>query len=252
MSRSKLEIIICTVLLALIFGLSLALRIAVPWEHVFAGHWIKLTDNDAYYYMRLLDNLSHHFPLLGQFDPYSIYPAGKDLTGQPLFYVYFMGFFTWLFGGLSPSQQVIDRVGVFFPAVMGALLVFPVFIIGRAVFNKWAGLTAALFIALIPGDFLVRTLLGNTDIHVMEIFFSTLFMLFLLLAVQSGKSLALYPWQQVNRHTLIKPLIYCVIAGLCLGIYILSWEGALFFVFISFVWLVAQLIINHLRGLPSV
>ena len=162
-----------------------------------------------------------------------------------------MGFFTWVFGGAAPSQQVVDMVGVYFPAVMGALLVFPVFFIGRAVFNKWAGLTAALFIALLPGEFLVRTLLGNTDAHIMEIFFSTFFMLFLVLAVQSGKSLELYPWQQVKRRTLIKPVIYCLLAGLCLGIYIISWAGALFFVLISFAWLVAQLIINHLRGTPS-
>ncbi len=251
MGRLKLEFIICAVLLACIFILSLTLRIAIPWDHVFSGQWIKLTDNDAYYYMRLLDNLSHHFPLLGQFDPYSIFPAGKDLTGQPLFFVYFMGFFTWLFGGAIPSQHVVDIVGVFFPAVMGALLVFPVFFIGKAVFNKWAGLTAALFIALIPGEFLVRTLLGNTDIHCMEIFFSTLFMLFLILSVSAGKNITLFPWQKVDRHALLKPAIYCVIAGLCLGIYIISWNGALFFVFISFAWLVAQLIINHLRGQPS-
>ncbi|MCX6005982.1 MAG: oligosaccharyl transferase, archaeosortase A system-associated [Chloroflexi bacterium] len=251
MGRSKLEFIICAVLLVCIFAVSLTLRIAIPWDHVFAGQWTKLTDNDAYYYMRLLDNLSHHFPLLGQFDTYSIFPAGKNLTGQPLFFIYFMGFFTWLFGGAVPSQQVVDMVGVFFPAVMGASLVFPVFFIGKAVFNKWAGLTAALFIALIPGEFLVRTLLGNTDIHVMEIFFSTLFMLFLILSVSAGKNITLSPWQQLNHRTLIKPAIYCVIAGLCLGIYIISWNGALFFVFISFAWLVAQLIINHLRGLPS-
>ncbi len=251
MGRLKIEFIICAILLFCIFVLSLTLRIAIPWDHVFSGQWIKLTDNDAYYFVRLLDNLSHHFPLLGQFDPYSIFPAGKSLTGQPMFFIYFMGFFTWLFGGATPSQHVVDMVAVYFPAVMGALLVFPVFFIGKAVFNKWAGLTAAMFIALIPGEFLVRTLLGNTDIHVMEIFFSTLFMLFLILSVSAGKNITLFPWQQVNRRTLIKPAIYCVIAGLCLGIYILSWEGALFFVLISFIWLVVQLIINHLHGLPS-
>ncbi|MGD0855513.1 MAG: oligosaccharyl transferase, archaeosortase A system-associated [Dehalococcoidia bacterium] len=251
MRRSQIEFIICAGLLVCIFVLSLTLRIAVPWNYVFAGQWIKLTDNDAYYFVRLLDNISHHFPLIGQTDPYSIFPGGKSLTGQPMFFIYFMGFFTWLFGGATPTQQVIDMVAVYLPAIMGALLVFPVFFAGRALFNKWAGLTAALFIALIPGEFLVRTLLGNTDIHVMEIFFSTLFMLFLILSVSAGKNIILSPWQQINRRTLIKPAIYCVIAGLCLGIYILSWEGALFFVLISFVWLVAQLIINHLRGLPS-
>jgi dolichyl-phosphooligosaccharide-protein glycotransferase len=248
MSRPKLEFIICAVILTVIFALSLSLRIAVPWDHVFTANWIKLTDNDAYYYVRLLDNISHHFPLLGQVDPYSISPAGKDLTGQPMFFIYLMGFFTWLFGGSAPAQHIVDTVAVYFPAVMGALLVFPVFFASRALFNKWAGLVAALFIALLPGEFLVRTLLGNADIHIMEIFFSTLFMLFLILSVNAGKNISLSPWQQVNRHSLIKPAVFSLLAGVSLGIYILSWEGALFFVFISFVWLLLQLIINHLRG----
>ena len=173
MSRSRIEIIICAVLLVLIFALSLSLRIAVPWDHVFMAQWIKCTSNDAYFYMRLLDNLSAHFPQLGSFDPYSVYPSGVDLGGNRLFFVYFMGFFTWLFGGTAAPQQIVDTVGVFFPAVMGALLVFPIFHIGRAVFNKWAGIVASLFIALIPGEFLSahasgqhgHPCLGNIFLH---------------------------------------------------------------------------------------
>ena len=175
MTRSRIETTTGAVLLALIFVLSLTLRIAVPWDHVFTGQWIKFTDNDAYFYMRLLDNLSAHFPQLGGLDPYFLYPSGAALDGQRLFFVHFMGLFTWLSGGAAPSQQIVDTVGVFFPAALGSLLVFPVFFIGRSIFNKWAGLAASLFIALIPGEFLVRTLLGNTDIHALEIFFSTLF-----------------------------------------------------------------------------
>lgn len=251
MSRSRKEAIILAVLLTAIFALSLTLRTAVPWDKVFAGQWVKLTDNDAYYYVRLLDNISSHYPLLGQFDPYSIFPDGKDLAGQPMFFVYFMGFFTWLLGGSQAAQHTVDLVAVYFPAVLGALLVFPVFFIGRAAFNKWAGLAAALFIALIPGEFLVRTLLGNTDIHVMEIFFSTLFMLFLLTATLAGKGITVYPLQKAGFRPFIRPVVFSILAGLCLGIYLLSWQGALFFILISFTWLVVQVIMNHLRGIPS-
>ena len=54
-----------------------------------------------------------------------------------------------------------------------------------------------------------------------------------------------------TRRKLVKPCIYSLIAGLLLGLYLLSWEGALFFVLISFVWLVLQTIINHVRGVAS-
>ena len=251
MSRTNLQNAICYSLLALIFLLSLVLRMAIPWEQVFVGNWVKFTDNDAYFYVRLLDNLSQHFPLLSSFDPYYIYPGGRDLSGQPLFFVYLMGLLAWLFGGGAPSQHTVDLVGVFFPAVIGALLVFPVFFIGRTIFNKWAGLAAAGFIALMPGEFLIRTLLGNTDSHALEIFFSTLFMLFLLLSVHCGKSIAFYPLNSGERGRLVRPLVYSMLAGLCLGLYLLSWAGALLFVFISFSWLVLQFIVNHLDGRPG-
>ena len=251
MNRPRIEIAACAVILALIFLTSLAMRIGIPWDHVFTGQWVKFTDNDAYFYVRLLDNLSHHFPALGSFDPYFIYPGGGDLTNQSLFMVYFIGFIAWLFGGGSPSQYTVDLVAAYFPAVLGALLVFPVFFIGKALFNKWAGLIAAAFTALMPGEFLIRTLLGFTSTHALEIFFSTLFMLFIILAVKAGKQVTLPPHYSAGRRRLIVPLIYSIIAGICLGFYLLSWQGALLFVLISFVWLVLQSIIDHLRGKPT-
>ncbi len=252
MSRPRIELIVCLALLIAIFILSLVLRISVPWDHVFVGDWVKFTDNDAYYYMRLLDNLARHFPQLSHFDPYNIYPSGRDFSEEPLFYVYMMGFFAWLFGGGAPSQHLVDLVGVYFPAVLGALLVFPVFLIGKLIFNKWAGLVAALLMALMPGEFLVRTLLGNTDIHVVELFFTTFFITFLLLAIEDGKTLKLPQPQGEGPRKLARPLVYSLLAGLCLGIYLLSWRGALLFVFISFMWLVVQTISDHLRGRSTV
>jgi dolichyl-diphosphooligosaccharide--protein glycosyltransferase len=252
MTRPANQTIICAAILALAFITSLALRVAVPWDQVFSGGWIKFTDNDAYFYVRLLDNLSRHFPQLGSYDPYNIYPVGRDLTGQPLFFVYCMGFFAWLLGGGHPSQQIVDLVGVYFPAILGALLVFPVFFIGRAIFNKWAGLVAAGCIALMPGEFLIRTLLGNTDSHALEIFLSTLFMLFLLLSIKAGAGLTSPPWQQGKLKKNVKPLIFGALAGVCLGMYILSWQGAPLFIFISFVWLTLQAVSDHVRGRPLI
>jgi dolichyl-diphosphooligosaccharide--protein glycosyltransferase len=251
MSRTRIEITACAVILMLIFLASLSLRIGIPWSHVFVRQWVKFTDNDAYFYMRLLDNLSDHFPSLGSFDPYFIYPAGKDLANQPLFMVYFMGFFAWLFGGGSPSQHIVDLVAVFSPAVLGALLVFPIFFIGRAIFNKWAGLIAAAFAALIPGEFLIRTLLGFTSTHAFEIFLSTLFMLFIMLSIKTGKLITFPPSVVGGLRQHIIPLVYGAAAGISLGLYLLAWAGALLFVFISFVWLVVQVIVDHAHGRPT-
>lgn len=249
MKRIQSETIICAVLLLLVFALSLGLRVSLPWEEVFGGTTVKMTDNDAYFYMRLLDNLCAHFPLLGSYDPYNIFPAGRELSGQPLFMVYLMGFFAWLLGGGAPSPQAVDLVGAYFPAVLGALLVFPAFFIGRALYNKWAGLAAALLITLMPGEFLARTLLGNTDTHVLEIFLSTLFMLCLLLGAEKGRRLASF--KAPEKGGIGRMTAWAALAGVCLGLYVASWAGAALFVLISLAWLTLQFISDHLRGIST-
>ena len=48
-----------------------------------------------------------------------------------------------------------------------------------------------------------------------------------------------------------KPFIYSLLAGVFLGIYFLTWGGALLFVFIILAYLVVQFIIDHLKSRPT-
>jgi len=52
----------------------------------------------------------------------------------------------------------------------------------------------------------------------------------------------------MDLRNLRKPLIYVLLAGIALGIYLLTWIGALLFVFILFAYMIVQYIIDHLRG----
>ncbi|PJB49989.1 MAG: hypothetical protein CO103_03600, partial [Chloroflexi bacterium CG_4_9_14_3_um_filter_45_9] len=51
-----------------------------------------------------------------------------------------------------------------------------------------------------------------------------------------------------NWAIITKPLIYTLLAGIFLGIYLLTWVGGLLLVFIIFAWLVIQFLIEHLSG----
>ena len=76
MRRNKSTVkIIIGILLALSVGISLYLRIYLPYDQVFTGDWIKYTGIDAYFHMRLIDNFVQNFPQLTDFDPYFIYPG---------------------------------------------------------------------------------------------------------------------------------------------------------------------------------
>jgi len=241
--------LVAGIIVALFFGVALYLRTALPYDQVFSGDWIKFTTVDAYFHMRIVDNLVYNFPHLNLFDPYMLYPGGGGPGSCP-FFDYLLAGIIWLIGLGSPTQHTIDVVGVYFPAVLGALTVIPVYFIGKELFNRGAGVISAGLIAILPGEFLGRSILGSTDYHVAETLFTTVAMLFLILAVKAARQrqLSFNSIKHGNWAIITKPLVYSLLAGLFLGIYFLTWMGALLFVFIISVYLIIQFIIDHLRG----
>jgi len=236
------------IIITLCFGISLIFRICLPYDQVFSGDWIKFTSIDAYYQMRIVDNMTYNFPHLTDFDPYLIYPGGGGF-GEIHFFNWLLSGVNWVFGLGSPTQHTVDVIGVYFPAILAALTVIPVYFIGKALFNRWAGVIAAALTAMLPGEYLGRTILGFTDQHVAETLFATIAMLFLILAIKtaSQRQLTLGHFIQRDWKVIIKPLIYSLLAGIFLGIYLITWLGGLLFVFIIALYFIIQFIIDHLK-----
>ena len=233
----------------IIFGIALFLRIYFSYHNVFADGWVNFQETDCYYQMRNVMILALHFPHRMLFDPYFSYPGGSAIGSPPFFYL-FLGFFAWLFGAGSPTEKVIETVGAYVPAILGALVTVPVFFIGKEVFNKKAGLIAAALVAILPGQFVWRSMLGFPDYHILETLLTAVTMMFLVLAVKSARqkgisfrSIGVRDWKALR-----KPLIYSLFAGIALGLYLLAWVGGGLFIFIIFVFAVIQYVIDHLRG----
>ena len=241
--------LIAGIILTLLIGIALYLRVYLPYDHVFSGEWIKFTGVDAYYHMRLVDNLLSHFPQHITFDPYTFYPHGHTI-GWPPFFDGLLAGIIWLIGLGSPSQHTIDVVGVYFPAILGALTLIPVYFIGKELFNRWVGVLSAGLVTLLPSGFLSKSILGFTDHHVAETLFTTVTILFLILAIKSAKQKQLvFDHLKCGEWAIIgKPLLYSLLAGIFLGIYLLTWVGGLLFIFLIFVYFIIQSISDHLRG----
>lgn len=233
----------------IIFGIALFLRTYFPYHNVFADGWVNFQETDCWYQMRQVQSLALHFPHRNLFDPYFIYPGGSAIGSPPFFYL-LLGFLAWLFGAGSPSEQVIEAVGAYVPAIMGALVTVPVYFIGKELFNRKAGLLAAALIAILPGQFLWRTMLGFPDYHVAETLFTAVTMMFLILALKRAgqKGISFRSVQARDWKALRKPLIYSLFAGVALGLYLLTWTGGGLFIFIIFVFAIIQFVIDHLRG----
>jgi len=237
------------VALALIFGLALFIRIYFRQDDVFGSGWVRFAETDPWYHIRLLENLLQHFPQRISFDPYTFFPFGRNVFFAPFFDL-ILGFFVWVIGWGSPSQNTLEVVAAYFPAVAGALITIPVFFLGKELFNKNTGLICALLVAFMPGNFLARSLLGVTDHHVIEIIFRTVTLLFLILLIKSSREneIRFSDVIHFNWGRCRKPLLFSVLCGISLAFYMLSWVGGLIFLLIIFACFVVLFIVDHLSG----
>jgi oligosaccharyl transferase (archaeosortase A-associated) len=270
--------LLITVLLIIFFAISLIFRVVYPYDDVFTSEGIKFTSNDAYFHMRTVDSLVHNFPRATEFDPYLIYP-NKYGGLAPSFMDWFLALIIIIVGLGSPTAHTIDVIGVYFPAILAALTVIPVFFIGKVLFNRWVGVFAAALTAILPGEFLGRSILGFTDNHIAETLLSTVAVLFIILALKaasekqlslshftgknrgntvnpavkesSEKQLAPPPITGGNRGNIIKPIVFSILAGLFLGLYLITWQGGLMFVFIITLYFIIQFIVNHFKQKSS-
>jgi len=250
--RKLPPIVIVGIILAALCGISLYIRIALPYDQIFVNDWVWFRETDAYYYMRNIENLVNNFPHFNSFDPYMLYPGGGGGLARP--------FFPWLVAGIirlvshgAPTLHTMEAVAAYMPAILGTLTLIPVYFIGKELFNRWVGVISAALVAILPGEFLHRSLLGFTDHHVAEVLFSTVTILFLIMAIKRAREREISFGHLLNRDwsTITKPLVYTLLAGVFLGIYLLSWRGGLLFVFIIFLYLAIQFIVDHLRHKSS-
>ena len=118
-------------LLFAVFAAALSIRIALPYGNVFTSNGIVFTGNDAYYHMRLVESLVHNFPHFPGVDPYLVLSTGGASPVVGSFFQWLLGVIIWIVGLGSPSEHTINLIGVYFPAVLGALTVVPAFFIAK-------------------------------------------------------------------------------------------------------------------------
>jgi len=248
-SKLKNGFSIYTVFILFIFGLSLYIRTVLPYDAVFRGGIVGFAADDAVFHMRLVENLLNNFPQKIWFEVFTLYPYGQSLHFGPL-WTYMIAITSLILGAGSPSLELTRTVGAYLPGIFGALVVFPIYFIGKNVFNKRVGLLAAFMIAVMPGQFLSRSVMGFSDHHIGEVFFSSLYLMFFIMALKSvkGKDIQLSDITNKNWNKLKNPIIISILAGIAFGLYMLQWSNGVFYGGIVAIFIVLQYIINHMRG----
>ncbi len=230
-------------------AVALAIRILWPYDNVFVDGSVWFRGMDPWYHMRLVDSLVQNFPHMTAFDPFTWYPHGIEPPFHPLAGWLIAGA-AMLAGGGTPSPEVINTTGALFPAALGALAIVPAYFIGRHLYGRLAGAVAAFLLAILPGEFLSRSLLGFADHHVAEAFFATTTLLFLMLATEraSSSGLTLQNLRRELSTTGRSAVVYTVIAGVSLGLYLLAWRGGLLLLLILVLYALVRGIADYAKG----
>ena len=228
-------------------GIVLILTVLAFWIRTLpfpdlAGTGDMIAGPDAWYNLRLIEvALANNFGYI-HFEPMTLYPTGQDIVWGPLF--------TWVATavvaatGAVTRPEIIDAAG-WVPALMGAAMVPVMYWLGARVGNWKTGLISALFIAVIGGQFLSRSLYGHLDHHIAETLFSTLLCLLYVVALYAIKDHKI----DFKKYATLKiPIIYGVICGVSYLLGLLTMSTMVVFGLFVAVFTLIQFIIDHRSG----
>ena len=213
---------------AAIVLLAFGVRTYPAWNAVFDGATINFLETDAWYHVRLVENQVRNYPWRVTLDPFAA-PGGQFVAIAPLFDA-LTATATVLFFGRDATTEEVERVAAFAPPLYGALTVLLLWLLGRRLFAPRAALLGAALLAVLPGHFMDRTMLGFVDHHALEALLVVATLLAIVHSLQSG------------RGTLIGSALTL---GLPLGFYLLTWSSGAFFLAIIGAWLALVVALGH-------
>lgn len=214
--------------------------------------FIRLGENDPWYHWRNVNYLLHNYPDTLSFDPATTYPYGTSQAFAPLYdliaatVIKILQIFTG-----NGTEEFAMTIFAYWPCVLAGMCVIAVYFAAKKIFDsRPIGLFSAFMLAIAPGQFLSRSIIGFSDHHVAEVLFSTIVIFFLVVTLLKAKG-KVVTFEELSKGKLadFKPLLpYAVLTGIAMAAYTLVWEGALLFAFIIGVFITIQMVINHLRG----
>jgi dolichyl-diphosphooligosaccharide--protein glycosyltransferase len=220
----KYEIFFWSVFVLAILA-SFVFRVTLPAQDLIDGNNINFPDVDSYYHLWQADYTYTNWPKVETHTQMLYFPEGQGVGQRPLN--------SWLIATLAKILGLtVEIVGVYFPAILGVLVLIPVLLIGWIIWNKWAGLIAVASLAVIQGEFYGRLSLGVSDQHALEVFLTCWLILFIVLAFKKN-------W------------LWSIAAGITLGLYYLAWAGAPIFTIILLIMVVIQSIINQYKEVSN-
>lgn len=253
-------------ILVLIFGLALFLRVYFVSGLALSSAPTNCTaiytppfsgGSDSYYEDRVLCYSFQTGKDIGV-DPMLNYPWGNYNPRLPLFpwFSLIVGrLLAPLFGGVAwiPVYYTFLLSAAFF----GALTVFPTYALAKEAFGRKAGLISALLLAISAGH-LQRSITTDGRTAAFTLFFVVATFYFFLRALKTMNrrrwveswfkrdsiTTGLRAFVKENRTS----ILYAILAGLCVSVVALAWQGWAYVAVILIVWFAAELFLDRFRN----
>ncbi|WP_435194280.1 oligosaccharyl transferase, archaeosortase A system-associated [Natronomonas sp. EA1] len=224
---------------------------ARDWQNfVTENGTVLFSGNDAWYHYRAVSYTVRNWPSTIYFDPWSYFPYGTELGQFGTLYDQLVATAALVVGLGSPSQHEIAMTLLFTPVVFGALTAIPMFYIGRHFGGRLGGLVAVTLLALTPGGFLFRSVVGFSDHHIAEAFFMAVAIVAVLASVRVAQEEKPVLELAIAREfdALRRPLSYAVLAGVAISLYTWVWPPGIFVVGILAVFYGVGTLVGYMRG----
>jgi len=192
-----------------------------------------LSGPDPYYNMRLVEKTaeSGQYAFYEDPDPFLNYPLGQQGQRAPLLNMMAIGFSRVLTPFMSESNALGYSMQ-FVPALFGALLIFPVYFIGKTLFGKKEGLIGALLIAIIPlhigsGHGSAYGLFDHDSFNLLLFFLTFLFLIF-----------------SIKDKNTQRSILFALLSGISLAALNMVWVKAEFLFAVIAAYAIVQMIID--------
>ena len=242
-----------------IFIFSLYIRTAWTIEPATEDGFQLTGGSDPYYHKRVVDYVAENGEHL-QKDPMLNYPYGANNNRPPLFdwSIAIIGLALSPF--FSSTEESVWWAMEVLPAIYGALIIFPVYAIGKAQFGKEAGIIGAFLMGVNSQHVSHSSLaLADHDSYII-LFGTTAYFFFMKALTVANDKKWVSNWSDWNEiKTGVKRFVdseklaigYAGLAGITITMISLSWKGFPYIMAIIAIYLGLQMLINAFRRIDS-
>lgn len=220
------------------------------YERFIRNGEVFFSGNDAWYHYRQVTYTVNNWPSTMPYDPWTFFPFGTSVGQFGTLYDQLIATAALVVGLGNPSDALIAKTLLVAPTVFGALVVIPTYFIGKRLGGRPGGLFGVVVLALFPGTFLRRGLVGFADHNIAEPFFQGFAVLAMMVALTVAEREKPVYELLVDRdfEALREPLIYSTLAGVATAFYLWTWPPGVLLVGIFGVFFTLKLSADYVRG----